>query len=255
MSVLNIQELNFAYSKGITVLEKVNLVVEQGDFLVILGPNGGGKTTLLKLILGLLKPITGTIELFGKKSAKEVQRIGYVPQQTSINTEFPVSVLDVVLMGAEKTGNFRWEHYSQRKEAALKALDRVGMTDLSSNRIGKLSGGQRQRVIIARALMSQPELLMLDEPTASIDNVGKGEFYELLQQLNQSMTIISISHDMSIIPAIAKSIACINRTLHFHPAPELTPEMLKMIYGYDEDACPIELVAHGMPHRTLHPHE
>ncbi len=254
--ILKIQDLHFAYRPGQFALEHVNLEIQSGDFLAVLGPNGGGKTTLLKLMVGLLKPTHGITRLLGGEPIEQVHRVGYLPQHTDINPDFPISVLDVVLMGRLRGTTRRWGTTSTDKKQALIALERVGVAEFKNRRIGSLSGGQRQRVLIARALVTKPDLLLLDEPTASVDAAGKAELYELLAELNRTMTIVVISHDISIIPMAVKSIACVNRTLYFHPIPEITEAMLKMMYGSTNgDTCPVELVAHGVPHRVLSPHQ
>lgn len=204
----------------------------------------------MKLILGLLRPDRGTIRVFGLPPGKAAHRIGYVPQNVHINREFPISVLDVVLMGRLRRGR-GWSRYSREdRQAAREALDRMGVWDLRRRRIGELSGGQLQRVFIARALVGEPECLFLDEAMAAIDASGRGEFYELLKTLNQRMTIVSVSHDLMVLSSHVKAVACVNRELHYHGAGELTPEMLDRVYH-----CPVDLVAHGIPHRVFPRHK
>jgi zinc transport system ATP-binding protein len=247
--VIEVQNMSFSFNRQM-VLREVNLIVPRGDFLVIIGPNGGGKTTLLKLILGLLEPDCGEVRVFGRPAGKEVQRIGYVPQNVHVNKTFPVSVLDVVLMGRlRRAGN--WSHHTgQDRLAAQAALEQMQVWKYRNRRIGELSGGQLQRVFIARALVSGPELLFLDEAMASIDAHSRGDFYEVLKELNKTMTIVVVSHDLMIISSHAKSVACINRELYHHDSGEVTREMLDFAYH-----CPVDLVAHGLPHRVLSQHE
>ena len=255
MAVLSLKDVCFAYGDGVNVLENVNLTVEEGGFLAVLGPNGGGKTTLLKMIVGLLKPTKGEILLLGGTPSKKVRNVGYLPQNTDVNLNFPISAIDVVLMGLLGKGRRKWRYSHAEQKHALDCLEQVGVAPFKDRKIGSLSGGQRQRVLIARALAVEPELLLLDEPTASMDAVGKENLYALLSKLNQSIAIIAISHDIGIIPSAVKSIACVNRTLHFHPTPEITPAMLETMYGFRKDACEVELFAHGVPHRVVQPHD
>jgi zinc transport system ATP-binding protein len=255
-SVIEVQRLNFAYDVQ-PILEEVNLSVQAGEFLAIIGPNGGGKTTLLRLLLGLLQPDSGEIRILGIPPKTARQRIGYVAQDIHINREFPITALDVVLMGKLAPGWGR--HIIRRKDriAAHDALEQMGMGAYCRHRIGELSGGQRQRVLIARALVTQPELLFLDEPTASIDTAGQSEFYCLLRELNRKITIVMVSHDIMVLSSYVKSVACVNRNLHYHDHAEISAEMVAMMYPHANDnTCPVELITHGrLPHRVLKDHE
>ncbi len=254
-TIIEIQNLNFSYN-GQPVLVDVNFNLQAGDFMVMIGPNGGGKTTLIKLMLGLLKADTGTVRIFGQSPQSVSHRIGYVPQDVHINKNFPVSALDVVLMGNIRPGR-GWSRPSrQDRAAAMEALRLVEMGAFGNQRIGELSGGQKQRVLVARALVTNPELLFLDEPTASIDTKGQGEFYALLKELNKTITIIIVSHDLMVISGYVKSVACVNQRFHYHGHAEITGEMVEMMYHCTaEDTCPVELIAHGLPHRVLHEHD
>lgn len=244
---ITIENVSFAYDRE-PVLKNVDLHIETGNFTVLIGPNGGGKTTLLKLILGLLEPDRGTVRVFGRAPGAVAHRIGYVPQYLHVNTGFPISARDVVLMG--RLGPKRGRSRLARADlaAAQQALDRLDMGRFQNRRIGDLSGGQVQRVMIARALVSEPELLLLDEPTANIDPKGQKNFYELLIALNQSLTILLVSHDAMMLSSYAKSVACVNQTVFYHDEAEITDEMINM------HQCPVELVAHGLPHRVLKKH-
>ena len=214
--VASLHEVGFAYDANQPVLEGVSLAVETGDFLAIIGPNGGGKSTLLRLMLGLLTPQMGTVRLFDLPPEQARKRIGYVPQNTNVNTAFPIRVLDVVLMGNSAEHHPLFGYSEAEKACAAKALEEVGMDAFAMRRIGDLSGGQRQRVMIARALCRHPELLILDEPTASIDAAGQKEIYDLLKRLNETITIIVVSHDLSVILGYADKAAHVNRTLTYH---------------------------------------
>jgi len=247
-NVIDVKDVWLKY-KDLTVLENVNLSIEEGDFLGIIGPNGGGKSTLLKVILGLIKPQRGTVEVLGTTPEKARHLIGYVPQYNPSNLDFPINVREVVLMGRMgKKGLFR--KYTEEDHAATKkALETVDMLEYSDRQIGELSGGQRQRVFIARALVSEPKVLMLDEPATGIDTMMQLEFYELLKKLRSRVTIIMVSHDISAVSVLVDKIACLNGKLHYHGSKELIPEDIEQVYG-----CPVELIAHGVPHRVLHKH-
>jgi zinc transport system ATP-binding protein len=255
---VEITGLDFAYN-GAQALSGVNLRLPHGDFLAILGPNGGGKTTLLKLILGLLAPTAGSVRVYGRPAGASGGLAGYLPQHTHVSPSFPITVLDAVLLGLSRPGLLGasgLKSSAPDKERAREALRSVGMLDLAERRVSGLSGGQKQRVLLARALVSGPRLLLLDEPTASIDHEGKLCIHELLAKLNEDMTIVMVSHDLSVIGSSVKSVACVNRTLHHHAGPQLTEEMFRAMYGHGSHACPVELLTHGrIPHRVLDLHQ
>jgi zinc transport system ATP-binding protein len=232
------------------VLEDINLSIGQEDFLGIIGPNGGGKTTLLKLILGLVTPSRGKVSVLGKSPQKSRTNIGYVPQTTTFDHNFPINVGDVVLMGRYgSTGLFK-RYQKADNNAAQQALEMVGIAGLQKRQIGKLSGGEQQRAFIARALVSQPKLLLLDEPTASVDPAMQTEFYELLNRLKKQMAIVLVSHDISAVSVYVDKIACLNRQLYYHGSKEISPEILEATYK-----CPVQMIAHGtVPHRVLKEH-
>jgi len=223
MSIIEIKNLSFSYHKQ-KILENINLNVEERDFLAIIGPNGGGKSTLLKLILGINPVKNGTIKTFGEIPKKNLSKIGYVPQNTNVNTDFPIKVIEVVLMGHIGTKRPLFGYAQEEKMCALGALAQVGMEKFANSKIGSLSGGQRQRVMIARALCAHPQILILDEPTASIDIDGQKQIYKLLQDLNQHITIIVVSHDISVIMQYANTVVHINKTLSYHDMSGLKPE-------------------------------
>jgi zinc transport system ATP-binding protein len=254
-AIIDIRDVCFAFN-GQPVLTDINLQVKKGAFLAMIGPNGGGKTTLLRLMLGLLSPHKGSVRVFGKPPREVSHRIGYVPQDVHINQRFPISALDVVLMGKLKPGRGWTKHSRKDRIAAQDALERMEVGDYSHRRIGELSGGQLQRVFVARALITESELLFLDEPTASIDTKGQREFYQLLKRLNESITIIIVSHDLMVLSGYVKSVACVNQHLHYHDQAEVTGEMLETMYNCSvEEVCQVELIAHGLPHRVLRAHE
>ncbi|MGG1400525.1 metal ABC transporter ATP-binding protein [Bacillus salipaludis] len=219
-SIIEIKHLFYRYEKD-TVLEDINLSVPDGSFLAIVGPNGSGKSTLLKLILGLLKPQKGDIYLFNQELSKfkDWQKIGYVSQKAnSFNTGFPATVFEVVSSGlTKKIGMFRFfkKEHSQR---VMEALEAVGMDKFSKRNIGELSGGQQQRVFIARALVSEPKLLILDEPTVGVDAQNVNSFYQMLGNLNtkRGITLLLVTHDIGTISEKVTQVACLNRHMHFH---------------------------------------
>jgi zinc transport system ATP-binding protein len=251
--VAQLEHVSFGY-RGEPVLRDVSLAIHRGDFLAIPGPNGGGKSTLLKLMLGLLAPQSGSIALFGGPPAAAIRRVGYVPQAFDGERSFPMTVLDATLMGLVTGRTFGWRFGRRQRELGDEALERVGMLRARGRPMSSLSGGQRQRVLIARALVSRPELLLLDEPTASVDAEGRGQLHEVLSNLNREVTVVMVSHDVSVIWGSVNSVACVNRTLYHHPRAEITDDMVRMMYSGDDASCPVELIAHGLPHRVLQSH-
>ncbi|WP_169753114.1 metal ABC transporter ATP-binding protein [Campylobacter mucosalis] len=215
MSDVVIKNLSFGYDSE-DVLRDIDLKFDVSDFLAIIGPNGGGKSTLLKLMLGLLIPSGGSIEIFGKQPSCVSHLVGYVPQSFEINQSFPLSVLDVVLMGLIDQKKFGFYTKTQ-KNYAMQSLEKVGMSRFANARISELSGGQRQRVYIARALVSEAKILMLDEPTASVDAKTQAEIYTLLRQINlDGCGVVLVSHDTSIALSFANKIAYVSKILHLH---------------------------------------
>jgi zinc transport system ATP-binding protein len=240
-SIIEIENVSYRYD-NLWVLENINLQIEKGSFVGIVGPNGSGKSTLLKLILGLLKPQKGTIRLFGveQQKFKEWDRIGYVSQKAnSFNSAFPATVFEVVASGlTKKTGLFKFIG-KEGKKAVLQAIRAVGMGAFMNRNIGELSGGQQQRVFIARALVSQPELLILDEPTVGVDVQNVQSFYNMLEELNQKweITLLLVSHDVGTITTKVSHVACLNKRLHFHGKTtefeQCKDKNLSMFYGHD----------------------
>ena len=233
MELINISNLFYKYNKT-DVLEDINLSIKDDDFLAIIGPNGGGKSTLLKLILGLLTPIEGKIEKKIKNSL-----IGYVPQNTNLNIDFPITALEIVLMGHISSKKQIFGYSKEDVACAMDSLAKVGMADFANSKIGDLSGGQRQRVFIARALCSSPKVMLLDEPTASIDVKGQREIYELLKELNNSICIVVVSHDISVLLNYAKNVAHINKNLVYHSLENVQ----KNINTQDDHLCEVELLS------------
>ncbi len=239
MSVIDIKNVSFAYDKQM-ILENINLSVEERDFLAIIGPNGGGKSTLLKLILGLLKPQKGSISVFDKAPSKSLTQIGYVPQNTNVNTDFPIKVIEVVMMGHVGSKKPLFGYGKDEVLCAMGALAQVGMENFAQTKIGALSGGQRQRVMIARALCAHPKILILDEPTSSIDITGQKEIYELIKQLNQNITVIVVSHDISVILEYANKAAHVNKGLSYHDISDKTQTF--HTHGDEDHFCEVELL-------------
>lgn len=229
------------------VLNDINLSIDKNDFMAIIGPNGGGKSTLLKIILGLLTPDTGEVKVFGKDPRKARDLIGYLPQHVSFDHEFPINVFDTVLSGRYR-GLFKG--YSKKdKKAVISALKEVELLELKDRQISKLSGGQMQRVFIARAIVRQPKLLIMDEPMSSIDPEMQNSFYKLLSKLKHEMAIVLVSHDVGAVSSQVDKIACLNRELFYHGPVEESAEGLEEVYK-----CPLELISHGIPHRVLKKH-
>jgi len=234
--MIDIKNLYFSYTKQL-VLEDINLSIKPKEFLAIIGPNGGGKSTLLKLLLSIVKPQKGNINI------SEVMKnsIGYVPQNTDININFPISSQEVVMMGIKNISKSIFGYNKKEKNISLEVLKKVNMGDYSKSKIGSLSGGQRQRVMIARALVSNPKILILDEPTSNIDKVGQKDIYNLLKELNKEITIIVVSHDISIILEYANKVAYLNKTLSYHDISDKA-NRFHIHKENDEHFCEIELL-------------
>jgi zinc transport system ATP-binding protein len=246
--LITLENIWAGYDRNL-ILENINLKVNEQDFIGIIGPNGGGKTTLLKVLLGLIKPLQGNISIMGYNAEKGRKYIGYVPQIFEFDRHFPVKVEDVVKMGRLSRSRLFHRYNQKDQEKVNQSLDQVGLLNLKKRPIGELSGGQRQRVYIARALASNPQILLLDEPTASVDPQSQKDIYELLKELNKTITIILISHDISAVSTYVKTVGCLNRNLHYHQDKLITSEMLEKTYQ-----CPVDLVAHGVPHRVFKNH-
>lgn len=232
-------------------LENISLSVAAGEYLGVIGPNGGGKTTLLKAILGLVPVQSGSISVCGQPAGRSGTLVGYVPQFSRMEKNFPVTVRDVVLSGRLMKRKPLFHRYDKADfKAAEDAMDEVQIAELSARQISGLSGGEFQRMLIARALAVGPKLLLLDEPTASVDAGSRAQIYKLLASLNQrGMTVMLVTHDTMAVSSQVHRIACLNRTLVYHGEPELSEKTLDTLYG-----CPVDLIAHGVPHRVLRTH-
>jgi len=246
-NLLEMKSLSASYGSSI-VLKDIDFYVQENDFIGVIGPNGGGKTTLLKIILGLLKPVKG--EIVFNSNLLTGSKIGYLPQISTGDSNYPVTVTDIILSGLmmHKGVISRMTREDQRK--AAKVIDDLGLEGLAGSAINELSGGQMQRVFLGRAIIGDPKLLLLDEPGNFVDFTFENDFYEKLKELNNRMAILMVSHDVGTISAHIKSFACVNRSLHYHPSSEISNEDL-LAYG-----CPIQVLAHGpIPHTVLKTHK
>jgi zinc transport system ATP-binding protein len=235
---IELENVHFSYN-GIPVLEDVSFKVEQGEFLSMVGPNGGGKTTLLKLMLGLLKPNSGKVAIFEATPEKNRRSMGYMPQYTQLDPQFPVSVLDVVLMGnldLRRSGPY--SRYD--RDRACQVLDEVDMCGRSRDSFSNLSGGQRQRVLLARALIGQPEILLLDEPTANVDVGIESKVDQILRDLKEKMTILMVTHDLGFVTDMVERVICVNRRVVIHPTRSLDGKLIHELYDMD-----IRIVQHS----------
>lgn len=247
--IIKIDNLSAGYENK-AVLHDINLEVAEKDFLGIIGPNGGGKTTLMKVILGLLEPTEGKITYYDNGTPTERLEIGYLPQYNSIDKKFPISVFEVILSGLNRQKNlfrrFTKEHHERVKET----ISMMGLEGMENKSIGQLSGGQMQRALLGRAIVSDPKAIILDEPNTYIDKRFEARLYSLLEEINKERTIILVSHDIGSVLQNVKSIACVNGTLDYHPQSEVSAEWIE-----EKLQCPIELLGHGeLPHRVLKKH-
>ncbi|MGB8233260.1 MAG: ABC transporter ATP-binding protein, partial [Methanobacterium sp.] len=229
------------------ILQDINFSIEEKDFIAIIGPNGGGKTTLLKVILGILTPDKGQVKVFGRKPNKAKDLMGYLPQRLDFDHDFPINVFETVLMG--RYHGLLKKYSTKDHDAVIEALKNVEMDKFKDRQISKLSGGQLQRVFIARAIVRDPKLLIMDEPMASIDPEMQRSFYELMSRLKDKMAIVLVSHDVGAVSSHVDKIACLNQKLYFHGPVEDSANGLEQVYH-----CPIELISHGIPHRVLREH-
>jgi zinc transport system ATP-binding protein len=244
--LIKIEHITAGYDNKI-VLKDISLTVWENDFLGIIGPNGGGKTTLLKVILGLIKPKSGEIHFYRNSGLK----IGYLPQMNNIDKKFPISVREVVASGLASQKPLFKSFSKEQNERIDLVLEEMKISELANRPIGELSGGQLQRVLLGRSIVSRPDVLILDEPNSYVDKRFESHFYELLEKINKESAIILVSHDIGTVLAMVKNIACVNETLHYHSGTDISVDWLN-----DKYACPIELMGHGdLPHRVLKKHD
>ncbi len=232
---------------SIVVLEDIDFSILSDDMIAVIGPNGGGKTTLLRLILGLIKPSRGNIRLFGRDPEKSRHLTGYLPQQQNFDHSFPLNVYETVLMGRYRGIGKRLNKADEK--SAMDALETVGMAHMSQRHISMLSGGQIQRIMIARAIVGGPEILLLDEPLSGVDTEAQKSFYDLILKLSKNIAIVFVTHDVGVISQYFEKVICLNRKLFYHGPKEGSIGRLEDAYG-----CPVEVLAHGIPHRVLKEH-
>lgn len=247
--ILELNSVDAGYN-GKIVIRDVNMEIYEDDFIGVIGPNGGGKTTLLKVILGILKPMAGKVRYSSLQEEGNMKRIGYLPQLNMIDRRFPISAMEVVLSGLMPKKGVLKKYSRKDKQLASQMMERMGISHLKHKAIGELSGGQMQRVYLCRAIISTPKLLILDEPNTFVDNKFEGELYEQLREFNKQMAIILVSHDIGTITPYVKTIACVNREFHYHRSNVISEKQLS---AYN---CPIQLITHGdLPHTVLKKHD
>ncbi len=249
MKLLSLNNVSVSYTAGQDVLSGVCLDIFHDDFIGVIGPNGGGKTTLIKVILQAV-PYSGSVEFSQSIYRNKIRSIGYLPQQNLFDRMFPISVAEVVLSGLQPEKNI-WSGYNKKDKIKADNLMQItGIGQIAKSPIGEISGGQLQRALLCRALISDPKLLILDEPANYVDSKFEGELYRLLESFNRSMAIIMVSHDLGTISSVVKNIVCVNKTVHRHGSNKITAEQLR---NYD---CPMQLVSHGrVPHTVLQRHD
>ena len=236
--------------EGQTVLDSVSLNIEEGQSYAIIGPNGGGKTTFLKSILGLIKPDSGSVKIYGEAPAVNRYLLGYVPQFHTFDFSYPISVRDMVLTG--RLGHIkgiRRKYSDEDRKSAEEAMKTLGILHLADRTLNDLSGGEQQRAIIARAIVGNPKVLLLDEPTVYVDSPTEEKFHDILVELHKKMTVIMVTHDIGVISSGVDVIACLNVKMFTHYTAEITGDMIRNTYK-----CPVDLIAHGLAHRVLHDH-
>ena len=247
--IIELKSVSAGY-EGEIILKNVNLTINENDFIGVIGPNGGGKTTLVRVIIGLLKPQSGELIFHHQNIGSNARKsIGYLPQINKTDNKFPISVIDVVLSGLADRNNIFRRFNKPEISKAHQILENMGIDHLAKKNIGELSGGQMQRVFLARAIISEPKLLILDEPNTFVDNKFESDLYKTLKDLNKKMAIMMVSHDVGTIAYYVKTIACVNREVHYHPSNDISQEQLN---AYN---CPIQIIAHGkIPHTILQEH-
>ena len=250
--LVEINSLTVGYDNKPNVLNDVSLTIYEDDFLGVIGPNGGGKTTLLKTILGLIRPESGTINFYDKGIKVPSINVGYLPQINQIDKKFPISVSEVILSGITPNKKFFRRYNAEERKRVVHVADQLGISSLLNRAIGELSGGQLQRVLLGRAIIDKPKLIILDEPSTYVDKLFETDFYKLLGEINKDIAIMLVSHDVGTIISLVKNIACVNLGLHYHSGSDISQEWLSNAY----QSCPIELIGHGsFPHRVLMEHD
>ena len=245
--LVKLDNISYGYDSG-KVIENVNFEINKEDFIGMIGPNGGGKSTIIKLIMGLIEPWSGSI-IFGKDESGKIIRTGYLPQYHEFDHRFPISIKEVILSGLLKKGKAFTRFSKEERLRAIEVAKQLGINDILHKSIGDLSGGQMQRAFLGRAIISNPDLLILDEPVTYVDSKFEVELYTLLEELNKNTAILLVSHDLGQITSTVKTIACVNGHLHYHPSNLITE---KILASYN---CPVELITHGrVPHRVLKEH-
>jgi len=229
--VIQCEQLSFSYGE-IPILTNVSFTIQRLDAIALVGPNGGGKSTLLKLILGLLTPQSGAIRVLGTTPRQARPKVGYMPQYLQYDPSFPVSVMDVVLMGRAGSMGL-WRYSAEDRRVARETMAELAVDDLADRSFNSLSGGQRQRILIARALVCEPEILLLDEPTANVDPAAHLQFFEILKELTRRVTVLTVSHDLGFVSQVMSRVFCVNRQVKIHPTSELTGEVIREMYGGD----------------------
>ena len=251
--ILHISHVFAGYDNNPRIIKDISFSVYQNDFLGIIGPNGGGKTTLLRTIMGLIKPTEGKVLFYNDKGETVPKiNIGYLPQLNKIDHKFPISVHDVILSGLSMESKFPSFSIPQRyKQRVEEVAQRMGVEKLLKRPIGELSGGQLQRVLLGRSIIDNPVLLILDEPISYVDKSFETNFYKILGEINSRMAIVLVSHDIGTILSTVENVLCVNETAHYHSGTEISQEWLDKAY----DSCPFEIVGHGaVPHRVLRKH-
>jgi zinc transport system ATP-binding protein len=250
--LIEIANLHVGYENNPNVLKDVSLTIYNDDFLGVIGPNGGGKTTLLRTILGLIRPESGTITFYEEEQPVSSINIGYLPQINQIDKKFPISVSEVILSGLTLQKQLFRRYSAADKQKVREVAERLGISNLLPRAIGELSGGQLQRVLLGRAIIDNPRLIILDEPSTYVDKLFETNFYKLLGDINREIAIMLVSHDVGTIISLVKNVACVNQGLHYHSGTNVSQEWLTSAY----ESCPIEILGHGsLPHRVLMKHD
>ena len=252
--IIDVENVFAGYDNNPRVIKNVTFSVFQNDFLGIIGPNGGGKTTLLRTIMGLIKPTKGKVTFYNNDGNKVPKiNIGYLPQLNKIDRSFPITVHDVILSGLTMANRLSlFALPTKYKKRVRNVAEQMGVDSLLTRAIGELSGGQLQRVLLGRSIIDNPVLLVLDEPISYVDKLFETNFYKILEELNSKMGIVLVSHDIGTILSTVRNVLCVNETAHYHWGTEISQDWLDKAY----DSCPFEIVGHGeVPHRVLRKHK